>query len=64
MKTVGQFRTWFYETWYRASTDENMRRCNCWRWMIGIDGVATDNGWMPTVRPYAHAEYCTNPDRA
>jgi hypothetical protein len=62
-KLVGTFRVWFYETWYKASTDDNMRRCNCWHWMAGTDGYVTDNGWVSASKPYPHAEYCKNADR-
>ena len=63
MRVIAQFRSWFYEKWYRASSDENMRRCSCWRHLIGSDGVAVDNGWVPTWKSYPHADYCKNPDR-
>ena len=52
---------WFYERWYKASTDETLVRCSCWRHLH--DGVAApNNGWF-RQEAYPHATYCENPDR-
>jgi uncharacterized CHY-type Zn-finger protein len=55
------------QQWYRASTNEQMVRCECWRHLLSVNEYGTwtapNNGWFSEKDKYPHSDRCEKRER-